>query len=154
MKNTKLFFLLLALVALISSCDKKNDDNPEPSPNPNPNPSEVVIEIQVDFSSKPDDITLNFIQNAIALHDQNWSGIAIIPYTQPISTLRLTGEQAKQYLGKKVYVYFEAVRSNGHASAFLKVEKKIEPLLALPAINKLVIPVLPVSAGNCEYIDP
>lgn len=151
----KILFIVFAFVfvAFISSCDKGDGTKPDPKPKPPDPVPEVVIEIQLDFSGMPEGMHLNIV-NAIALFDADLKGIKVIPYTLPISTLRLTGEEAHKYAGKKTYVCFQAGRNNGFVQPAMVFKRSFNPTEVLPKVNRFVIEILPVSAGDVYYYDP
>ena len=148
----KLFYLFFAfvVVALLSSCEKDPPVNPDPDPDPHTNP---VIEIQVDFSAKPDNMLLDFTQPMVLL-DKDKNLIKIIPYTFPISTLRLTGDEALSLAGKKAYVFFNGSRIYPPNGGDWNIQKAIDPVLVYPKINKVVIPIPADITVPCIVMDP
>lgn len=150
MKKFLYLFFAFALVALMSSCKKDPPVNPNPDPDPHTNP---VVEIQLDFSAKPDGMVLDF-RNVIALLDKDKKGINVIPFTFPISTLRLTGEDALLVAGKKVYVYIEGGRCYPPYVGMWQIQLAIDPVLVSPKVNKVVIPIPADITVPCIVMDP
>lgn len=155
MKRTFLFLFFAALFIFLAACEKDSitpGPNPDPDPNPDTNP---VILVEVDFSQKPADITLSFgISGTIVLADANKVVLKAIPYTFPVSSISLTGDMAKQQLGKKLYVLIGVSRIRNNVGSGLVVHKKIEPILVAPAVNKVVIPIPDDLSQAYQFIDP
>ena len=149
MKKFFYLFIVFVVAALLSSCEKDPPVNPDPDPDPHTNP---VIEIQVEFQ-KPDNMSLEFMQLLIV--DANRTGgIQSMPFTEPISTVKLTGDIALSLAGKKVYIYIGISRGYYPVFSSLTMQKAIDPLVVLPGINKLVIVVSPDLTTPQQEIDP
>lgn len=153
MKKFLFSLITFAVVVLFASCEK----DPVTKPDPNPPPPSVVVEFQLDFSAKPENMTLSFGSSGIImLNSNNTEAIMTVPPTLPITTFRLTGYEAAKIVGKKIYIYIDGARwyNVPQVAASWIIVKAVNPVVALPAVNKLVIPIEADLSTPCEIRDP
>lgn len=150
----KSFFAVIVVIMAIFflSCEKGEQITPTPDPDPIPS---VKIEIQADFSSQPDgvEVSINDLCLLRNSSDLYWFK-RFEQFVLPLSTTSLTGDTAKQYIGKSIYVAVGFSRGRGGPMTGSLVIKKIESLKAWPEVNKVEIPVYPPEYGYYEIIDP
>ena len=147
------FAIIIAIMALfLISCEKGEEITPTPTPNPTPS---VKIEIQADFSSQPDgvEVSINDLCLLRNSSDLYWFK-RFEQFVLPLSTTSLTGDTAKQYIGKPIYVAVDFSRGRGGPMTGAVVIKRIESLKSWPEVNKVEIPVYPPEDGVYEIIDP
>lgn len=150
----KLFFVIIAIIMVFAFFSCKKSESITPTPDPNPTPS-VKIEIQVDFSSKPEDVLLNILDLCLARNSNDqFLFKRFEQFVLPVSVTTLTGDTAKQYVGKPIYVAMSFSRGRGGPVTGATVIKRIDSLKAWPEVNKVEIPVYPPEYGYYEIIDP
>ena len=106
----KKFFLILSLPLFIAaSCSKNNDVIPDP---PDPPPVEYKATIAITFNV-PASVQLSAGDDMWILDAEKEQLTNRITVTLPTTTVVLTGDVAKNNLGKKVYLYFSFGRVIG-----------------------------------------
>lgn len=147
----KILFLLIISLSFGASCTK--DDPPPPTPPPPP-PIEG-IDIQIEFQGLPED--MKFYIDVLTLLDKDKQVLASFrnEYKYPLGIYHVPYSYWDKVLNQKVYILIAGVRM--YDSQFYQsstIRRAIDPLLPLPAINKIVVVLEPDLLIPQEEIDP
>ena len=147
----KILFLLIISLSFGASCTK--DDPPPPTPPPPP-PIEG-IDIQIEFQGLPED--MKFHIDVLTLFDKDMQGLVDFYYQfkYPLGIYQVPYSYWDKVLNQKVYILIVGYRmydSQYYRSSTIR--RAIDPLLPLPAINKIVVVLEPDLLIPQEEIDP
>lgn len=153
MKNSLYLFLAFVLVALLGASSCTKDDPPPPTPPPPP-PIEG-IDIQIEFQGLPED--MRFTIDVLTLLDKDKQVLVgfSYKYQYPLGIYHVPYSYWDKVLNQKVYILIVGARmydSQYYRSSTIR--RAIDPLLPLPAINKIVVVLEPDLLIPQEEIDP